>query len=199
MDLTQVSKAVADQARVRISERNDYHKGVEGIAVGFSPTYGNIKVGFLDENGEYSGDYTAVRYEHVELIDEAPIEARETTIRVAGVERVIRTEMGGSIRSVKTLESAHTKAVKAAIVEMRRANLNAYRLTLSTLEAAPQSPARDRGIEATKRIIRRAERGDLQSHGTRVSASPFPKVKYTTEIPGYLVEVEPGHYVTNLV
>ncbi|MEU0860668.1 hypothetical protein ABZ352_35680 [Streptomyces griseofuscus] len=122
---------------------------------------------------------------------------RETTITVAGVERVVRTEMASKVRTVKQLEAAHTKAVKATITEMRRANLGAYKSTLAKLEAEPWSPARDRDIEATKRIVRRAERGTLSAHGTPgVSTAPFPKVKFTEEVPPYLVEVAPGHYAT---
>ncbi|MFD7776611.1 hypothetical protein [Streptomyces sp. NPDC059753] len=131
------------------------------------------------------------------VVEPTGVERRETTVTVADVERVIRTEVGGKIRTVKQLEAAHTKSVKATVIEMRRGNLDAYRLGLATLEAAAWTPARDRDIEATKRVIRRAERGTLTSHGTPgVSTAPFPKVRYTTEIPEYLTEVAPNHYAT---
>jgi hypothetical protein len=173
------------------------HTDWTGVVVGYNDLYDTVHV-YVDAPGNSeSGSKITYSRKDVEWFEPAPVEHRETTVRVAGVERVIRTEVGGKIRTVKQLESAHTKSVKAAVIEMRRTNLDAYRLTLATLEAAPWSPARDRDIEATKRIIRRAERGTITSHGTPgVSTAPFPKVRYTTEIPEYLTEVAPGHYAT---
>ncbi|MFB7114097.1 hypothetical protein [Streptomyces sp. NPDC056291] len=128
----------------------------------------------------------------------APVESRETTIRVAGVERVIRTEVGGKVRTVKQLEAAHTKAVKAALVEMRRANLANLHRKAAELKAARWYPLRDLDVKEVNNSIRRAERGTFPTHGTPgASTAPFPKVKFTDEVPAYLVEIEPGHYATD--
>lgn len=70
MDASQINKAVTTRAHVRISERNGWAAGVEGIALGFRNLYGTIKVGFVDANGDYTGEYTTVSYESVELVDE---------------------------------------------------------------------------------------------------------------------------------
>lgn len=131
---------------------------------------------------------------------------RETTIRVAGVERVIRTERVDKVRTVKQLEAAHTKAVKAVVIEMRRANLPAFKVSADKAEVEAK---KSRGswllAEDAKRarnIVRRAERGTLPSYGTCDVATmkkPFPKVKFTDEVPAYLTEVEPGHYATEEV
>ncbi|SFD74470.1 hypothetical protein [Streptomyces aidingensis] len=43
---------------------------------------------------------------------------RETTVRVFGTERTIRTEQAGAIRTTRQLEAAHTKNVQAALREM---------------------------------------------------------------------------------
>lgn len=116
---------------------------------------------------------------------------RETTITVAGIERVIRTEVGGKIRTVKQLEAAQAKAVKAALVDMRKAS-------------APTIHARARAVgEGGKgtlsSLARRWERGTFTSHGTYDVATmkrPFPPVRYTEAVPEYLVEVAAGHYAT---
>jgi hypothetical protein len=71
MDASQIAKAVSTRARVRISERNGWAAGVEGIALGFRNLYGSIKVGFVDANGDYTGEYTVVSHESVELVEEA--------------------------------------------------------------------------------------------------------------------------------
>lgn len=129
----------------------------------------------------------------------APVEARETTITVAGVKRLVRTEVGGKIRTVKQLEAAHTKAVKAAVVEMRRANLAGFKRTVTELEGRPWTPRKDIDLKAAQSIARRAERGTLTSWGTydvATARKPFPKVRYTDEVPEYLVEIEPGHFAT---
>jgi hypothetical protein len=70
MDASQIDKAVSSRALVRISKSNGWAAGVEGIALGFRNLYGNIKVGFVDANGDYTGEYTVVSYKSVELIAE---------------------------------------------------------------------------------------------------------------------------------
>lgn len=72
----------------------------------------------------------------------APVEHRETTIRVADVERVIRTEVGGKIRTVKQLEAAHTKAVKAAIVAACQGKLDKQYASLRSHPGAPTNSGR---------------------------------------------------------
>jgi hypothetical protein len=119
----------------------------------------------------------------------APVEHRETTIRVAGVERVIRTEVGGKVRTVKQLEAAHAKSVKAALVEMRKAGA-------PTLRAKARAVG-DGGKGEFSKLAARWERGVFAAHGTPgVSSAPFPKFRFTGEIPEYLTEVAPGHYAT---
>jgi hypothetical protein len=171
------------------------HTSWTGTVAGYNALYDTVHVYVNAPGNPESG--SKITYSRKDVEWAAHVEHRETTIRVAGVERVIRTEVGGKIRTVKQLEVAHTRSVKGAVIEMRRANSDVYRRTLATMEAASWSPARDRDIEAMKLIIRRAERGTITSHGTPgVSTAPFPKVRYTTEIPEYLTEVAPGHYAT---
>ncbi|MDX2794054.1 hypothetical protein [Streptomyces scabiei] len=131
---------------------------------------------------------------------------RETTIRVAGVDRVIRTEIDGRVRTVKQLEAAHTKTVRATIVEMRRENLPNLKAAAAKAElAAKESPYSSLALanaKATKGFVRQAERGTLPSYGTYDVATmkkPFPKARFTGEIPEYFMEIEPGHFVTEEV
>ncbi|MEU1254842.1 hypothetical protein ABZ445_16340 [Streptomyces chartreusis] len=138
--------------------------------------------------------------EELEVVEESGVEHRETLVRVAGVERVIRTEIGGKVRTTKQLETAHTKAVKAALVEMRRANVEGYKRAADELEARPWFPLKDLDVKRLRNIARRAERGTLHSHGTYDVAAmrkPHPPVRFTDAVPEYLVEVEPGHYATD--
>ncbi|WDM16685.1 hypothetical protein J3S85_37590 [Streptomyces lavenduligriseus] len=129
---------------------------------------------------------------------------RETTITVAGIERVIRTEMVGHIRTVKALETAHTKAVKAALVEMRRDALPVFQAAADKAEehakTRPVDPLAMMSAKDARNTARRAERGTLHSHGTynvRTARKPHPSVRYTETVPEYLVEIEPGHYATD--
>ncbi|AKZ59215.1 hypothetical protein SAM23877_6170 [Streptomyces ambofaciens ATCC 23877] len=139
------------------------------------------------------------------IADEEPAEAvehRETTVTVAGVDRVIRTEVGGRVRTVKQLEAAHTKAVKAALVEMRKANLAGFQEAANAAEVSakknPGSWFTQEDAKRARNIARRAERGTLYSHTSPWASDlkPFPPVKFTDEVPAYLVEIEPGHYAT---
>lgn len=65
---------------------------------------------------------------------------RETTLTVLGERTVVRTEIGGRIKTQRQLEDAHTKAVKAAItaarvkgVEARYAELKSYAETVEPI------------------------------------------------------------------
>jgi hypothetical protein len=68
MDVGQTSGAVAARARVKISERNGWAAGMEGIAMGYHPGWGNLKVGFVDSAGKYTGESTIVPRTMVELV-----------------------------------------------------------------------------------------------------------------------------------
>ncbi|MGO4459876.1 hypothetical protein AB4039_21645 [Streptomyces sp. M-16] len=100
------------------------------------------------------------------------------------------------------LESAHTKAVKAKIAELRGANLPAYRAAAVAAEAASQRVGKrwleEQGAVRARAIVRRAERGTFVSHASAWAADlrPTPKFRFTGEVPDYLVEVEPNHYAT---
>lgn len=102
MHSNQIDQAVSTRARVRISESNGYHKGAEGVALGFRSTYGSIKVGFVDADGEYTGESTTVYFEHVELIEDEP--ASDEAALVSGVARILSDldrlnhEVGASVR-----------------------------------------------------------------------------------------------------
>lgn len=60
MNANQIDQAVRTRARVRISERNGWAAGVEGIALGYRDLYDSFKVGFVDADGNYTGEYTTV-------------------------------------------------------------------------------------------------------------------------------------------
>ncbi|MFE5723529.1 hypothetical protein [Streptomyces erythrochromogenes] len=128
---------------------------------------------------------------------------RETTVRVAGVDHRVRTEAGGRVRTVAQLESAHTKAVKAKILELRRANLPAYRAAVVAAEAASQRVGKrwleEQDAVRARALLRRAERGTFVSHASPWAAAlrPTPKFRFTGEVPAYLVEIEANHYATS--
>ncbi|MFJ4879913.1 hypothetical protein ACIP93_32565 [Streptomyces sp. NPDC088745] len=127
---------------------------------------------------------------------------RETTVRVAGVDHQVRTEIEGRVRTVAQLESAHAKAVKAKIAELRGANIPAYRAAVVAAEATSERMG-NRWLEEqdavrARAILRRAERGTVVSHASPWAADlrPLPKFRFTGEIPAYLVEIGADHYAT---
>lgn len=131
---------------------------------------------------------------------------RETMIRVHGVERTIRTERVGS---VKQLEAAHTKAVKAALVDMDRTEAERRNADeLATLrrkkwadaEGLPGSGQRSRDNALVQARTRHMQRKPLKFHGATSAyvdaRRGWPKVTYATAVPDYFVEVAPGEYAT---
>jgi hypothetical protein len=152
------------------------HADWTGTLVGYSDLYDTVHVYVSAPGNSESGSKITYSRKDVEWDEPAPVEHRETTVRVAGVERVVRTEVGGKIRTVKQLEAAHTKAVKAAIIEMR-------------IAAAPDSMPH----EMAERLAKRA----TQFPACNWDAAVRPLRALRTEDPTtYLVEVEPGHWAT---
>lgn len=167
------------------------HTDWTGTLVGYNDLYDTVHV-YVDAPGNSeSGSKITYSRAAVEWAESTDVEHRETTLRVAGVERIIRTEIGGKLRTVKQLEAAHTKAVKAALTEMRKAGAETLRKRAAAVGEG--------GSDCISQQARRWERGTFPSYGTYdVSAArkPFPAPRFTGEAPAYLVEIEPGHYAT---
>jgi hypothetical protein len=134
---------------------------------------------------------------------------RETMIRVSGVEQTIRTERGGKIRTPAQLESAHMKAVKAAILAARQSKLDAqYADRLADAEKPQQDAEGLPGSgERTRQNLVTQAKIWRHTHGTAAPVKSvainyvdvrkgFPKVAFKSEVPDYFVEVAPGHYAT---
>jgi hypothetical protein len=221
-----IDKAVETRAKVRISARNGWAPGVVGMALGYRAKYDNVKVGFVDDAGNYTGEYTMVPAKSVEVVDEAAAEApreatvnnnfRETTVRVFGVERVVHTELK---TTVKALESAHMKAVKAALDEMRVSAAPAYAERVRTADRdavvaeisrthdyydAQKLVSRNGGASGTRvlreRLVTKFQKRRFTAGSSAHTSArkPLPKVSYTVAPAGLasgLTEVAPGEYI----
>ncbi|WP_326812144.1 hypothetical protein [Streptomyces scopuliridis] len=123
---------------------------------------------------------------------------RETTITVAGVAHVIRTERIGTMRTIKHLEAAHTKAVRAAVIDLRRANAdNMEAVAEAKVSKLGGLPTRDLIIREARTRANQARRGTLPTYGAYDDARKgFPKAPSGKPVPSYLVEIAPGHYAT---
>lgn len=195
-----------------------------GIVVGYNAAYDTVKV-YVYEPGSPEwvyepGDagwltktsYARADVEWYEPAEKAAPEHRETTIRIHGVERVVRTERA---TTVKALEGAHTKAVKAALEEMHKEEAPAYaervrkmnrndvvaevgrvfdyydaqRLVSRNGGAAGTNVLRDRLVSknAKRRFTSAACNWDDARKG-------WPKVRFSSDPSAGLTEVEPGHW-----
>ena len=74
----QIDQAVSTRALVRISATHGWAPGVTGIAMGFRPAYGSIKIGFVDSKGAYTGEFTVVSHKSVELVEPMILEEFES-------------------------------------------------------------------------------------------------------------------------
>lgn len=70
MNATELDTAINNRAMVRITNRSGHAKGLSGIALGYNRFYHTVKVGFVDDNGNYTGDYTKVSADCIEIIEE---------------------------------------------------------------------------------------------------------------------------------
>ncbi|MDH6625788.1 hypothetical protein M2271_003599 [Streptomyces sp. LBL] len=134
---------------------------------------------------------------------------RETMIRINGVERVIRTELGGKIRTVKQLEAAQLKAVKDGVVAMRQTKLDTQYDEMVTDAQAPQKDKKGwpgSGERTRQNLLDQAEiwrakygtAGPVRNVTTSYvnARKGFPKVTFTSTVPEYLIETAPGEYAT---
>lgn len=108
---------------------------------------------------------------------------RETTLYIFGARHVIRTEMGGKIKTEAQLEAAHAKAFKAAIVA-------AHERHAAELEADGY-PYGDKVREDGKRMA--AGRAWGRSRADYVDCRKgFPKVSYGRQEPSSIAMKYPG-------
>ncbi|MGW2515037.1 hypothetical protein ACWC0A_37850 [Streptomyces scopuliridis] len=131
---------------------------------------------------------------------------RETKLRIFGVERVIRTERTGS---VKQLEAAHTKAVKAVLAEERTVGLD--RRHADRLDEIESSSWEDKegwkgsGRHAKANALALADKLDKERRAVKHApvrcnwvdaCKGLPKVTYGKPVPDYLIEIAPREYAT---
>lgn len=116
MNASQIDTAVTTRARVRIRKNNGWAAGAEGIALGFRSLYGNIKVGFVDASGEYTGEYTMVPYESVDLVTEE----EDHRGGIVGLKRIMAlvevTYAADDTRDLNTLTQVTAQAISDGVV-----------------------------------------------------------------------------------
>ncbi|MFE2101615.1 hypothetical protein [Streptomyces sp. NPDC059468] len=113
---------------------------------------------------------------------------RETRLKVGGKEHVVRTVHNGSTAQ---LESKHTRAVKAALEQMRTAhNAPQVKELESRIAAGKANGAKKSVIAANEKELRRLKNGPTlnpTNSELAVEARKKPsKVRYTTEVPEHL-------------
>jgi len=157
MDASQIEKAVSTRARVRIGKNNGWAAGVEGIALGFRSLYGNIKVGFVDADGDYAGEYTMVSHESVELIIDGTvavysIEADTPVCHLSPVEAqdaiVKHFRCGAAIRECDTTDRNGTPLHVVVATAADQGTVYEFPETPATAPAAssPQAAAPERQV-----------------------------------------------------
>ncbi|MFJ9213051.1 hypothetical protein [Streptomyces sp. NPDC102264] len=141
---------------------------------------------------------------------------RETKLRIFGVERVIRTERTGKVRTIKQLESAHTKAVKSALEGVQAADMAAqHEERMADIRSRAYSDpegfgewgvgqgernrARDIAVEEALYARLPKVRFNFPRCNWVDARKGFPKAPTGRPIPTYLVEVAPGEYATQEV
>ncbi|OKI19263.1 hypothetical protein [Streptomyces sp. CB03911] len=63
-----ILKAIETRSLVRITDKSGHAKGLVGIAMGYHALYDNVKVGFIDADGRYTGEFTTVSAKAVEVL-----------------------------------------------------------------------------------------------------------------------------------
>jgi hypothetical protein len=133
---------------------------------------------------------------------------RETTIRVCGEERVIRTEQGK--RTQQQLGNAHTRAVRNALKDMQTEKAPGYRARVQAMNRvdviaelarhmdyyeAQKLVSRNEGAAGTKvlreRLVTLFERRSFSTASSNWddARKGAPRVKYTETLPENLLDI----------
>lgn len=64
--MARLNTAIDNREIVRIGARAGRLVGTVGIALGYNANYHTVKIGFVDENGEYNGESTRIGANHIE-------------------------------------------------------------------------------------------------------------------------------------
>lgn len=68
--MNRIDTAITNREIVKIGARAGHAQGLKGIALGYNAQYDTVKVGFVNESGEYTGEYTKVGAAHIEFVTE---------------------------------------------------------------------------------------------------------------------------------
>lgn len=68
--MNRIDTAITNREIVKIGARAGHAQGLKGIALGYNANYDTVKVGFVNESGEYTGEYTKVGAAHIEFVAE---------------------------------------------------------------------------------------------------------------------------------
>lgn len=72
--MNRIDNAIRNRETVAIGSGAGHAVGMRGIALGYNVQYDTVKVGFVNESGEYTGEYTKVGAAHIEFIEtEEPV------------------------------------------------------------------------------------------------------------------------------
>ena len=63
--MTRIDTAIKTREIVTIGPRAGHAVGLKGIALGYSGQYDTVKIGFVDEAGNYTGEFTKIIAKHV--------------------------------------------------------------------------------------------------------------------------------------
>lgn len=70
-----IDTAIKNREIVRIGDRAGHAVGEVGIALGYNAQYDSVKIGFVDDAGNYTGESTKIKANHVEFIDPVAVKA----------------------------------------------------------------------------------------------------------------------------
>lgn len=70
------------RTRIRISDDNGWAAGIECIYLGYNAQYDSVKVGFVDADGNYTGDHTRVPRSAASVVDTAPASAPSGNVTI---------------------------------------------------------------------------------------------------------------------
>lgn len=77
--MSEMTAAIRTRSAVRITNRSGHAKGMTGIAMGYNPSYHSVKVGFLNADGSYSGEYTKIGFDCIEIIADDTTDTEDAT------------------------------------------------------------------------------------------------------------------------
>lgn len=141
MDITTVESLINTRGMIKISERNGWAAGTVGIALGYNAQYDTVRVGFVDAEGNYTGEKTTVARSMVETAHSVPAAGDVVTVLYPGGDAYPQTTRLSVVKYVAPDGRVHVRCAASCGACGRGNGDGNHRVGMFGSSIVPDTPA----------------------------------------------------------